>query len=64
MFEYELDLDVYAQKHLVIKADSEEDALSILEDILMTEVIPITPEDEPDVNVSYIERCDTTKEFE
>ena len=51
MPKFEMELEIYATKYIVVEAVDEDNAMEVLEDILEKEIIPIKPNDYPEVNV-------------
>lgn len=58
MRKFEIELEIHAVKYIVVDAIDEDNALDVVNEVLDTEIIPILPEEMPEVTVNQIYQMD------
>lgn len=64
MRKFEIELDIHAVKYIVVDAIDEENAFDIVNEVLDTEIIPILPEEMPEITVNQIYPMDDFDSFD
>ncbi len=64
MKKFEIELEIHAVKYIVVDAIDEDNALDIVNEVLDTEIIPILPEEMPEVTVNQIYQMDNFDSFD
>lgn len=64
MRKFEIELEIHAVKYIVVDAIDEDNALDIVNEVLDTEIIPILPEEMPEVTVNQIYPMDDFDSFD
>lgn len=64
MRKFEIELEIHAVKYIVVDAIDEDNALDVVNEVLDTEIIPILPEEMPEVTVNQIYQMDNYDNFD